>query len=179
MSRIGKIPIIIPKDVKIEINQQNISVEGPKGLMQREIPSGVLVESKDGKVFVNKTVDTKRLRSLHGLTRMLISNMIQGVTVGFSKELEIVGVGFKAQIEGNNLKLQLGFSHPVIFPIPEGIKIEALKQNQIVIRGVDKQKVGDVAARIRAIYPPEPYKGKGIRYFKEFVRKKVGKAAIK
>jgi large subunit ribosomal protein L6 len=179
MSRIGRKPIIIPKDVKIEIGQEDVSVQGPKGILKQKVPQGIALESKDGQIFVKRSVDDKVIRALHGLVRMLIFNMIKGVTEGYSKELEIVGVGFRAGVQGNNLTLQLGFSHPVNFPIPEGIKIETPKQTQIVIRGIDKEMVGEVAARIRAIFPPEPYKGKGIRYLNEFVRKKVGKAVTK
>ena len=179
MSRVGKKPITVPKEVKIGINQGMISVEGPKGKLSYDIPANIDVESKEGNIWVKRSADTKPQRSLHGLVRMLISNMIKGVTEGYSKELEIVGVGFKAQLQGNNLKLQLGFSHEVVFPVPEGIKIETAKSTQLVIRGIDKQKVGDTAARIRSIYLPEPYKGKGIRYAGEYVRKKIGKAVTK
>jgi large subunit ribosomal protein L6 len=179
MSRVGKKPIAVPKDVKIGINQGMISVEGPKGKLSYEIPLNINVETKEGNVWVKRSADTKPQRALHGLVRMLIFNMIKGVTEGYSKELEIIGVGFKAQLQGDNLKLQLGFSHDVLFPVPEGIKIETAKPTQLAIRGIDKQKVGDTAARIRSIYPPEPYKGKGIRYVGEYVRKKLGKAVTK
>jgi large subunit ribosomal protein L6 len=135
------------------------------------------VEVKDGIVTVSRIVDTKQDRALHGLVRALIANMIIGVTQGYTKEMEIIGVGFKALAQGNVLKMNLGFSHPINFSIPEGIKIETPKQTQIVIRGIDKQLVGEVAAEIRAVYPPEPYKGKGIRFAGEYIKKKVGKAA--
>ncbi len=179
MSRIGKKPITIPKDIKVEISGLSLSIGGPKGSLTVKIPTGVTVESKDEKIFIKRASEEKQAKSLHGLMRMLIFNMLKGVTEGYSKELEIVGVGYKAKLEGNNLNLQLGFSHPVIFAIPEGIKIELPKQTQIIIRGIDKEKVGDVAARIRSISPPEPYKGKGIRFAKELVRRKVGKAVTK
>jgi large subunit ribosomal protein L6 len=179
MSRIGKKPILIPKEAKVEINGEIISVEGPKGKLARKIPAGFTWELKDGKLFVNRPSDNKSHKALHGLIRVLIVNMVKGVMEGYSKELEIVGVGFRAEVKGNNLNMQLGFSHPVNFPIPEGIKIQTPKQTQIVVSGMDKEKVGDTAARIRRIFPPEPYKGKGIRYAGEYVKKKIGKAITK
>ena len=179
MSRIGKIPIIIPKEVKAEFKQGEISVEGPKGKLTRKIPSNLSVEIKDGKLIVSRCGENKTDKALHGLTRVLIVNMIKGATDGYSKQLEIVGVGFRAEVKGENLTMQLGFSHPVNFPIPEGIKIQTPKQTQIIVSGIDKEKVGEIASRIRRIFPPEPYKGKGIRYSGEFVRKKIGKAITK
>jgi len=176
MSRIGKKPIVIPKDVKIEVKDNLISVEGPKGKLMRSISDRINLEIKDGQIFLRRSMDTKIDRSLHGLYRALIFNMIKGVTEGYRKELEIIGVGFKVQLSGNSLNMQLGFSHPVNFPVPEGIKIETPKPTQIIISGIDKEKVGEVAAQIRSIYPPEPYKGKGIRYVGERVKKKIGKA---
>jgi large subunit ribosomal protein L6 len=176
MSRIGKKSISIPKEVKVQFNDGIVSVEGPKGKLTRQISYRITVELKDNLVFVKRSADTKLDRSLHGLYRALINNMIKGVTEGYTKEMEIVGVGFKAQSQANKLNMQLGFSHPVNFHIPEGIKIETPKPTQIVIRGIDKEKVGEIAAEIRAIYPPEPYKGKGIRFAGEFIKKKVGKA---
>lgn len=177
MSRIGKKPVAIPKDVKIEIKDGRILVEGPKGKLSMPISARIKVESKDNKLHFTRVADTKLDKSLHGLHRAMAANMIKGVTEGYVKELEIIGVGFKAQIQGNILNMQLGFSHPVNFPIPEGIKIETPKQTQIVIRGIDKEKVGEIATEIRAIYPPEPYKGKGVRFLGEYIKKKVGKAA--
>lgn len=179
MSRIGKKPIPIPKDTKIEIKEDTVSVEGPKGKLTRPIPSGLELELKDGQIFVNSIREDKFNKSLHGLTRVLIVNMVKGVTEGFSKQLEIVGVGFRAEVKGKSLIMQLGFSHPVNFAIPEGINMQTPKQTQIIVSGMDKEKVGDVAARIRRIFPPEPYKGKGIRYVGEYVKKKVGKAITK
>lgn len=175
MSRIGKKPIQIPKNVKVNINGGIISVEGPKGKLTYEINPDIKVEIKDGQINVSRNSNEKLTMALHGLTRTLINNMIIGTTEGFQKELEIVGVGFRAQVSGKKLIMQLGFSHPVEFHIPEGIVIETPKPIQIIVKGIDKQKVGEVAAEIRAIYPPEPYKGKGIRYVGEYVRKKVGK----
>lgn len=176
MSRLGKKPIIIPKDVKAEFNNGVISIEGPKGKLTRNLSDRVTLEMKDNQLLLRRISDSKFDKSLHGLQRALILNMIKGVTDGYVKELEVVGVGFRVQIQGNNLNLQLGFSHPVNFPIPQDIKIEAPKQTLIVVRGIDKEKVGEVASEIRAICPPEPYKGKGIRYLGEYIKKKIGKA---
>ena len=176
MSRIGKKPIIIPKDIKVEVKDRILFVEGPKGSLSRALSDRVTLEIKDNQLLVKRVADTKLDRAHHGLFRALIFSMIKGVSEGYSKGLEIVGVGFRAQTQGNNLSMQLGFSHPVNFPIPEGIKIETPKQTQITVRGIDKEKVGKVASEIRAISPPEPYKGTGIRYAGEYVKKKVGKA---
>ena len=176
MSRIGKKPVIIPKDVRLELKDGQIFVEGPKGKLNRSVSSRITLEIKENQLFVKRTSDTKLDKSLHGLYRALIANMIKGVTEGYSKELEIIGVGFKAVIQGNNLNMQLGFSHPVNFPIPQGIKIETPKPTQIVVRGIDKELVGKISTEIRAIYPPEPYKGKGIRFVGEYIKKKIGKA---
>ncbi|MCM8800722.1 MAG: 50S ribosomal protein L6 [Candidatus Omnitrophica bacterium] len=176
MSRIGKKPIIIPEGVKIALKERIISVEGPKGTLNKTLPDQIEVEINNNQIFVKRRSDTKLDRALHGLYRTLIFNMIKGVTEGYSKELEIVGVGYKAQVKDNILTMHLGFSHPVNFTVPEGIKIETPKQTQIIIRGIDKEKVGEIAARIRRISPPEPYKGTGIRYTGEYIRRKVGKA---
>jgi len=176
MSRIGKKAIIIPKEVKIETKDGQIFVEGPKGKLSRALSDRVSLEIKDNQLFLKRIADTKLDRAFHGLSRALIANMIKGVSEGYTRELEIIGVGFKAQIQGNNLTMQLGFSHPVNLPIPEGIKIETPKATQIVVKGIDKEKVGEVASEIRAIYPPEPYKGKGIRYAGEYIKKKIGKS---
>lgn len=176
MSRIGKKPLSIPKDVKIEAKDGAIFVEGPKGKLSRPLSDRITIEIKENQVFVKRVADTKLDKSLHGLYRALISNMFKGVTEGYTKELEIIGVGFKAVVSGNSLNMSLGFSHPVNFPIPDDIKIETPKPTQIVIRGIDKEKVGEVSTEIRAIYPPEPYKGKGIRFSGEYVKKKVGKS---
>lgn len=175
MSRIGKKPIPIPKNVKVGINENTISVEGPKGKLAYEVHPDIKVAIKEEQVTVSGNSDEKSVMSLHGLSRTLINNMIIGVTSGFQKDLEIIGVGFRAQVSGKKLIMQLGFSHPVEFHIPDGIVIETPKPTQIIVKGIDKQKVGEVAAEIRKFYPPEPYKGKGIRYVGEYVRKKVGK----
>jgi large subunit ribosomal protein L6 len=176
MSRVGKKPILIPKNVKVSVTGNTVLVEGPKGKLTLEAHPKMTVEAKADQVLVSRHSDEKTDMALHGLTRTLINNMVVGTTTGYQKELEIQGVGFRAQVSGKKLVLQLGFSHPVEFHIPEGIVIEAPKPTQVVIKGIDKQKVGETAAEIRAIFPPEPYKGKGIRYVGEYVRKKVGKA---
>lgn len=176
MSRIGKKPLAIPKDVKVEVKDASVYVEGPKGKLSRRLHERINLEIKDNLVYVKRRGDTKQDRALHGLYRALICNMIKGVSEGYVKEMEIVGVGFKAQVQGGALNMQLGFSHPVNFPLPEGIKIETPKPTQIIVRGIDKEKVGEVAAQIRSVYPPEPYKGKGIRFAGEYIKKKIGKA---
>jgi len=176
MSLIGKKPIAIPSGVKVQAENGQLMVEGPKGKIARPFSHRLNLELKDNQVFVKRVGDSKLDKSMHGLFRALIANMVKGVTDGYSKELEIIGTGFKAQVQGNKLVLAVGFSHPVNFVIPEGIKIEAPKATHLVIRGIDKEKVGEIAAEIRAVYPPEPYKGKGIRYVGEYVKKKIGKA---
>lgn len=175
MSRIGRMPIQLPKEVKISHDPSKIEVAGPKGTLACDIPRGIAVTVDGGKVLIQREREERSLKALHGLTRSLIANMVTGVTQGFEKKLEIIGVGFRADLQGNLLKLTLGFSHPVLFPIPEGIKVEVDKQTLITVRGINKQLVGTIAAKLRAIKPPEPYKGKGIRYFGEKIRKKVGK----
>lgn len=176
MSRIGKKAIIVPKEVKVEVKDGTISVEGPKGKLNQSLSKRISVEVKDNELLVKRSADTKLDKSLHGLHRALISNMIKGVTEGYSRDLEIIGVGFKAAVQGNNLNLQLGFSHQVNITIPEGIKIETPKPTQITVRGIDKEKVGRISTEIHDVFPPEPYKGKGIRFVGEYVKKKVGKA---
>ncbi|MEW6008916.1 MAG: 50S ribosomal protein L6 [Candidatus Omnitrophota bacterium] len=179
MSRIGKKAIVVPNEVKVEITKESISATGPKGKSQIKIPPGISVSLDSNKLVFSRATNTKPSKSLHGLTRSLAFNMIEGVKKGFVKELEIVGVGFRAQIQGKTLVMMLGFTHAVNFPIPDDIKILAPKQTQIVIEGIDKFRVGQVAAQIRDIFPPEPYKGKGIRYVGEYVRRKVGKVVAK
>jgi len=176
MSRVGRKPIDLPANTKVELKGSSIHVKGPKGELDRAIHPRIKVEIKDSQVNVKRPTDSEQDRSLHGLTRNLIFNMVKGVNEGFSKELEIRGVGFRAQLSGKALTLQLGFSHPVNFSVPEDITVEVPKQTQIIIKGACKQKVGAVAAKIRSFYKPEPYKGKGIRYKDEYVRHKVGKA---
>jgi large subunit ribosomal protein L6 len=176
MSRIGKSPIPIPQGVEIKRAGSTVEVKGPKGALFHTIPEGVSIKIEDGVIHVKRKGDAKRERSLHGLSRTLIANMVTGVTAGFEKGLEIVGIGYRAALQGRNLQLSLGYSHPVIYPIPEGIEVEVEKQNKITVKGIDKQKVGQVAAEIRSFRKPEPYKGKGIRYVGEQVRRKAGKA---
>ena len=175
MSRVGKKVILIPKNVQIDISNNLLNVEGPKGKLQYHLPERIQVELKDSQLVVKRLSDSKTDTSLHGTSMSIIYNMIKGVTEGFVKELEIVGVGFRAQVQGKKLNVLLGFSHPVEYNIPDGIVIEAPKPNQIFVKGIDKVKVGEVAAEIRSFYEPEPYKGKGIRYAGEYVRRKAGK----
>ena len=179
MSRIGRKPILVPEKVKIELQNGTISVNGPKGNLSLKLPPSINVEVKEKEIIIKREGEDKKTKSLHGTFRALINNMVIGVTQGFKKELEIVGIGYKAQLKGTNLVLQLGFSHPVEVPIPSDLKVTLGGANKITIEGIDKQKVGQFAAQIRAIYPPEPYKGKGIRYVQEKVRKKLGKAMAK
>ncbi len=180
MSRLGKKAITIPQGVNIQLSGNSLTVQGPKGKLSRTFPGEFLnIEIKNGQIRLLGDFNKKIVRAQAGLSFALINNMIKGTSDGYSKQLEIVGVGYRAQVQGKNLNLQLGFSHPVAFPIPEGIKIETPKPTQIVIQGIDKERVGDVAARIRAVLPPEPYKGKGIRYAGEYVRRKLGKAITK
>jgi large subunit ribosomal protein L6 len=175
MSRIGKMPIVIPKETKISCDASKVDVTGPKGHLTCSLPRGITASVDGEKILVHRGNDDRASRALHGLVRSLVANMVTGVTKGFERKLEIIGVGFRADLEKNALKLTVGFSHPVLFPIPEGIRIEVEKQTQITVRGTDKQQVGTVAAKLRGIKPPEPYKGKGIRYLGEHIRKKVGK----
>jgi len=176
MSRIGKAPIPIPQGVEIKQTGPAVEVKGPKGAMSHTIPVGISLQVADGVIHVKRDGDAKRIRSLHGLTRTLIANMVTGVTQGFEKGLEIVGIGYRANLQGRNLQLNLGYSHPVIYPLPEGIEVVVEKQNKLTVTGIDKQKVGQAAAEIRSFRKPEPYKGKGIKYIGEQIRRKAGKA---
>ena len=160
----------------MEVKDNTVFVEGPKGKLSKVLSPRISLDIKEGLVLVKRVADSKMDKSLHGLYRALIVNMVKGVTEGYKKELEIIGVGFKAAVQGNSLNLNLGFSHPVNFEIPQGIKIEAPKPTQLVITGIDKELIGKVSTEIRSIYPPEPYKGKGVRFLGEHVKKKVGKA---
>jgi large subunit ribosomal protein L6 len=175
MSRVGKKPILVPKGVSVQLAQNHIKVQGAKGQLEWDINPELDVVYDDGWIKVKCAGEQKANRALHGLTRTLISNMISGVAQGFEKQLEIIGVGYRANVEGTDLVLQVGFSHQVRFPVPDGIKIEVEKQTQISIKGIDKQQVGQIAANIRAIKPPEPYKGKGIKYKHEVIKRKAGK----
>lgn len=175
MSRIGRKPILIPEQVKVEVKEGEVRVEGPKGKLQMKVHPRIEVGLKENFVVVNRRSDLRTDRALHGLTRSLIQNMVRGVSQGYTKELEIEGVGYRAQISGRKLVLNLGYSHTVEYLIPEGIEIRAPKPTQLVISGADRQRVGQVAAEIRRFHEPEPYKGKGIRYAGEVVRRKQGK----
>ena len=176
MSRIGKLPVSILSGVTITVGDDNtVTVKGPKGELTEKISHEMILEQDNGVLTVKRPSDNKNHRALHGLSRTLINNMVVGVTSGFSKKLEIVGVGYRAQKQGNKLVLNVGYSHPVEFEEPEGISFEVPGPNQIIVSGIDKQKVGQIAANIRAVREPEPYKGKGIRYENEYVRRKEGK----
>ncbi len=175
MSRIGKKPIDVPEKVQIEVVNNRITVKGPRGQLTMEIPRAMLVEQAEGQLTVKRPSDSPEHRALHGLTRTLIQNMITGVTEGFSRALELIGVGYRANLQGKNLVLNVGLSHPVVFEPEENMEIEVPAPNKIIVKGIDKQRVGNFAAVIRKVYPPEPYKGKGIRYAGEQVRHKVGK----
>jgi len=177
MSRIGKLPVAVPNGVNVTLGDGEVSVKGPKGELSQHILKQVVdVKLEDGKVVVERKGDAKPHRSAHGLTRTLIANMVEGVSKGFRKSLEIQGVGYRAAKAGEKLNLSLGYSHPVVFEAPAGITLSVEGQNKIHVEGIDKQQVGQVAAKIRGLRPPEPYKGKGIRYEGEVIRKKLGKA---
>jgi large subunit ribosomal protein L6 len=177
MSRIGKKPIEIPDSVTVDVKPGRVAVKGPKGELAQDVSPDMRVELDDGALSVARPTDRGEHRALHGLTRSLIANMVEGVTDGYEKRLEIQGVGYRAQLKGKALELALGFSHPVSIPAPEGIEFEVPQPTEIVVRGIDKQLVGQVAADIRKRRPPEPYKGKGVRYAGEHVARKVGKRA--
>jgi large subunit ribosomal protein L6 len=176
MSRIGNKPVEIPDKVKVNVgNDGAVSVEGPKGKLSWKLPRDISAKIDNNKVSLARTAETRSVKALHGLSRALVHNMVQGVSEGFTKQLEIEGVGFKAAVQGQNLNLSLGFSHPVLFPIPKEIKITVTDNTKLMIQGIDKKLVGQVAADIRRYYPPEPYKGKGVRYAGEQIRRKEGK----
>jgi large subunit ribosomal protein L6 len=176
MSRIGNKAVEIPEKVKVNIdNEGAVSVEGPKGKLSWRLPRDIKGSVKDNRVSLMREAETRSVKALHGLSRSLVHNMVQGVSEGFSKQLEIEGVGFKAAMQGSTLNLSLGFSHPVLFPIPKEIKITIAEGTKLTIQGIDKKLVGQVTADIRRFYPPEPYKGKGVRYAGEQIRRKVGK----
>ena len=177
MSRIGRAPIPVPDGVTVEINGRHVAVKGPKGELSHSVVEPISVVHEDGALHVTRPTDRAPHRSLHGLSRTLVANMVQGVSAGFEKRLEMVGVGYRAQLKGKDLEISAGFSHPVIVAPPEGITFDCPQPTQIVITGIDKQLVGQVAADIRKVRPPEPYKGKGIKYEDEVVRRKVGKRA--
>ncbi len=176
MSRIGKKPIPISNQVKVEIAGGSVSVQGPKGKLSMRLHPAMTVKVEDSQLHCTRPTDNKLHRSLHGLTRTLIANMVEGVTKGFEKKLEMIGVGYRASVQGRNLSLMLGYSHPLVYPLPEGINVMVESQNLLTISGSDKQQVGAVAAKIRSLRPPEPYKGKGVKYAGEHIRRKAGKS---
>jgi large subunit ribosomal protein L6 len=175
MSRIGKQPITIPPKVKVEVKGQKVSVEGPKGKLQFDLPRHTSLKVEGGNVLVSRQGDDAQARALHGLSRALVNNMVKGVSEGFVKKLEIQGVGFKAAVQGKTVNMTLGYSHPINYPIPDQIKVVVEENTKITIEGPDKQVVGQVASELRSFYPPEPYKGKGVRYVGEHVTRKEGK----
>jgi large subunit ribosomal protein L6 len=177
MSRIGKSPIEIPAGVSVSLSPGRVMVNGPLGELSQPFPQRMKIEQKEAQLVVERPTERGDDRALHGLTRTLVANMVEGVTKGFQKTLEIQGVGYRAALRGADLELNVGYSHPVVKKAPQGITFEVPAPNQIVVKGIDKQKVGQVAAEVRAVRPPEPYKGKGIRYAGEYVRRKVGKRA--
>ncbi|HWQ02393.1 MAG TPA: 50S ribosomal protein L6 [Gaiellaceae bacterium] len=177
MSRIGRSPIELPAGVSVSISPGRVQVNGPLGELAQDVPQRMTIEQNEGVITVTRPTDRGDDRALHGLTRTLVANMVQGVTSGFEKRLEIQGVGYRASMRGTALELNVGFSHPVVKDAPAGITYELPSQTEIVVKGIDKQQVGQIAAEIRKVRPPEPYKGKGIRYHGEYVRRKVGKRA--
>ena len=177
MSRVGKMPIAVPEGVQVTINGNDVTVAGPRGTLSRRFHDRIAISRADGVLTVTRSDDERQSRALHGLSRSLLANMVTGVTQGFTRTLEIVGVGYRAALRGSDLEIQAGYSHPVIYPAPDGITFETPTPTRIVISGIDKEQVGQVAAEIRQVRKPEPYKGKGIRYEGEVVRRKAGKAA--
>lgn len=176
MSRIGKIPITIPKGVKVALAGEVLKVEGPKGSLSQKVGTGVDITIDDGKVVFSRPAETREARTVQGLLRSLVANMVTGVTHGFERRLEITGVGYRAEVKGDSLVMSLGFSHPVNYDLPKGVKAEVEKQTLITLKGADKQILGQAAANIRGLKPPEPYKGKGIKYQGEKILRKAGKA---
>ncbi|MBI2963487.1 MAG: 50S ribosomal protein L6 [Deltaproteobacteria bacterium] len=177
MSRIGKLPIPLPQGVKVKLEEASVHVEGAKGKLDLRVDPSMAVEVADGKVVVRRKDDSRRSRGVHGLTRKLLANMIEGVSRGFARTLEINGVGYRAEVKGNLIHLTLGFSHPIAFQLPAGVTAKVDKQTVITLEGVDRQILGETAAMIRELRPPEPYKGKGVKYAEETIRRKAGKAA--
>ena len=178
MSRIGKAPIDLPSGVEVSHDDSTVVVKGPKGSLSQAIDPRIGVSIEDGVLSVSRESDDRDVRALHGLSRALIANMVLGVSAGYSKELQAVGVGYRGALKGNTLELQVGYSHPVAIEAPEGINFEVPEPTKFIVSGIDKQLVGQIAANIRAVRPPEPYKGKGIRYVDEYVRRKAGKAGV-
>src|SRR5215510_5858350 len=177
MSRIGKKPIAIPDGVKVQIGDGLVRAEGPKGKLSQPIPTGMSASVENKQLLVKRADDSRTARAIHGLTRSLLANMVNGVKDGFERKLEIVGIGYRAQMQGKNIQFALGYSHPVIFPLPEGVQAEIDRQVSITLKGSDKALLGQTAAKLRALRKPDPYKGKGIKYADEHIRRKVGKKA--
>lgn len=176
MSRIGKLPIAIPAGVKVAVDTSGIRIEGPKGKLQAGVPAGVSIKVEGDSMRVERANEDRKIRALHGLTRKLVANMAQGVSVGFSRILDINGVGYRAEVKGQEIHMTLGYSHPVVFPLPQGVTAAVERQIIITLSGADRQILGETAAKIRMLRPPEPYKGKGIKYREEFIKRKAGKA---
>jgi len=179
MSRVGIKPIAVPDKVEVKINGSHVVVKGPKGELEFSLPEGISIKIEDGQAVLSRASEKREHRALHGTARSLISNMIQGVSAGFTKDLEIHGVGMRAAVKGKDLDLSLGYSHPLLHPIPEGLTVTVNENTKIKVEGIDKQLVGQFAAEVRSYYPPEPYKGKGVRYSDEYVRRKEGKSVGK
>jgi len=177
MSRIGKKPIPIPQGVKVQLDGLTVRAEGPKGKLSQVVPDGLTPKVADGTLVIERSGEDRRVRALHGLARALVANMVTGVKDGFERRLDIVGIGYRAQMQGKNIQLALGYSHPIIFPLPDGVTAEIDKQIAITLRGADKAVLGQTAAKLRALRKPDPYKGKGIKYANEVIRRKVGKKA--
>ena len=177
MSRIGKRPIEVPASVNVAISPGRVQVNGPLGELSQQVPARMKIEQRDGELVVTRPTERGDDRALHGLTRSLVANMVEGVTKGFEKRLELQGVGYRATLRGTDLELNVGFSHPVVVKPPQGISFEVPDATSVLVKGIDKQQVGEIAAEVRKVRPPEPYKGKGIRYEGEYVRRKVGKRA--
>lgn len=178
MSRIGKQPVVVPDGVTVRIDGREVHVKGPKGEVDTRLPVEITARLDDGQVLVERSSDESRDRAMHGLARSLVANMVEGVTAGFMKRLEIIGVGYRAEATGRAVKLNLGFSHPIEYPVPQGIEVKTPSPTVIEVSGADRQVVGQVAAELRALRPTEPYKGKGIKYEGEYVRRKAGKTGV-
>lgn len=179
MSRVGLKPISLPEKVDVKVDGNSVHVEGPKGKLDFDVPVGISIKTEDGNVVVSRASEQREHRALHGTVRSIVNNMITGVTTGFSKDLEIHGVGLRAAVKGKDLDLSLGRSHPLLHPIPSGLTVTVNENTKIKVEGIDKQLVGQFAAEVRGFYPPEPYKGKGVRYVGEYVRRKEGKSVGK
>ncbi len=178
MSRIGKQPVVIPSGVDIKVDGLTVAVKGPKGTLERTFPEEVTLAVGDGEIRVGRPADDRRSRAMHGLSRALLANMVMGVSEGYTRELQLVGVGYRAALKGKNLELLVGFSHPVAIEAPDGVSFEVPEPTKVIVSGIDKERVGQASADIRKVRPPEPYKGKGIRYVDEYVRRKAGKAGV-